>query len=235
MSTRTRLSFDVKSSPAATIAIQISDPGDLQAENLPLETWGSAEILANQLHAFAPALPKADDELTLPVLELGAGTGIAGLTAAAVWHTTSVLTDLPPILPGIQANVQLNQKLLTLQGGQALSGTLDWANPAVLQLDQEQRSTWSKAQIILAADTVYSEDHPQLLCNAITTWLAPGSESRFIGCYPLRVGYLDHIRDLWERLEASGLECVHEGREMAPAEWEEDTPYEWCSWAWKKS
>nr|POE54968.1 protein-lysine n-methyltransferase rrg1 [Quercus suber] len=234
MSTRTRLSFDVKSSPTSTICIQISDPGDLQAENLPLETWGSAEILANQLHRLAPILPAADDERTLPVLELGAGTGIAGLTAAAVWHTTAVLTDLPPILPGIEANVHMNHDLLSSQSGQAFSGMLDWADPSVLRVGLRPRSGWSKAQIILAADTVYSEDHPELLCNAITSWLAPAPESRFVACYPLRIGYLDHIRDLWERLEAIGLECVQEGREMAPPEWDEDTPYEWCSWAWRK-
>lgn len=236
MSTRTRLSFHISSSPTSSIPIHISDPGDLQADNLPLETWGSAEILANQLHTFSDidfSHPEAAH--VVPVLELGAGTGIAGLSAAAVWHTTAVLTDLPPILPGIETNVMLNEDLLALHSGRALSGSLDWSDPSALKLTHEQPVPWCKARILLAADTVYSEDHPALLVNAIAAWLAPGRDSRFIACYPLRVGYLEHIRDLWEKLEAQGLECVREGREVAPPEWDEETPYEWCSWAWQKS
>ncbi|WPG97740.1 Hypothetical protein R9X50_00052100 [Acrodontium crateriforme] len=245
MSSRTRLSFDVAlNSSGDKLNISISDPSDLQADNLALSTWGSADILANVLHRLD--LPIAKQELPptgAPVIELGAGTGLAGLTAAAVWHTDVVLTDLTPILPNIEANVKLNENQLKAHQGTARCGLLDWANPELLTLCQQEGSpnqapllaSENKAHVILAADTIYSEEHPELLSKAIRAWLAPGTLSRLVLCYPLRVGYLDHIRDLWEQLEGIGLESVDEGREMVDRDaWDgEDTPYEWCIFRWK--
>ena len=72
----------------------------------------------------------------------------------------------------------------------------------------------NKAQIILAADTVYSEEHPELLTHAVQAWLSRTDDSRLVICYPLRFGYLDHIRDLWERLEAGGLTSIEEGKQQ---------------------
>jgi len=253
MSTRTRLSFDITINQSGDkLPIHISDPGNLQADNLPLSTWGSAEVLANALHRIGNGgdtlLAHVPDNV-IPILELGAGTGIAGLSAAAIWHTTAVLTDLAPILPGIAANVALNRALLAQHRGLALCGTLDWVRPAILNLNpaddaNDSKSTreteghnakysHAKARMMLAADTVYSEEHPELLCSVIKARLEPGPESRVILCYPLRVGYLDFIRDLWERLEGMDLECCQEGRETIDESWDEDTPYEWCVWKWK--
>ena len=179
----------------------------------------------------------------IPVLELGAGTGIAGLSAAAIWHTSVVLTDLPPILPGIAANVALNRSLLAQHGGLALCGALDWAQPDKLDINNDQTTAEvktphpdyarSKARVMMAADTIYSEEHPELLCTVIKARLEAGPQSRFILAYPLRVGYLDFIRDLWDQLEAIGLESIQEGREMMDESWDEDTPYEWCVFRWK--
>ena len=249
MSTRTRLSFDIKiNREGRRITIHISDPGNLQADNLPLSTWGSAEVLANALHQTeGGTLMSTIPDDVIPVLELGAGTGIAGLSAAAIWHTTAVLTDLPPILPGIAANVALNRTLLAEYGGRAVCGSLDWRQPAVLVTGDGEdsaseqtkahpsRYSHSKARLILAADTIYSEEHPELLCNVVMARMEPGPESRVLLCYPLRVGYLDFIRDLWETFEAVGLECSQEGRETIDASWDEDTPYEWCVWKWRST
>ena len=244
MSSRTRLSFNVTlNSAGEKLDISISDPSSLQADNLALSTWGSADVLANVLHRLD--LPIAKDQglapTGVPVLELGAGTGLAGLTAAAVWHTGVVLTDLTPILPNIEANVRLNEGNLKSHRGSARCGLLDWVKPDLLTIssgageDSQQilTATDNKAHVILAADTVYSEEHPELLSNAIRTWLATGSLSRVVVCYPLRVGYLDHIRALWEQLERIGLESIEEGKEMLEGSWDEDTPYEWSVWRWK--
>lgn len=237
MSSRTRLSFDVKlNDKGETIRIVISDPKDLQADNLALATWGSSIILANLLHRLTPDF-QGTGVLSgcHPVLELGAGTGLVGLSAAAIWHTTVLLTDLPPIVPHLQANFELNRSELAQHGGCTTPAVFDWAHPDDLVLSDVRPEFVDrhKARVLLAADTVYSEEHPELLVNAIRAQLAAGPSSRVILCYPLRVGYLDHIRDLWQRLEEADLECIEEGRESIDESWDEDTPYEWCVWRWK--
>ena len=77
--------------------------------------------------------------------------------------------------------------------------------------------------VILAADVVYSEEHPELLSKTILRWLAAGPASRAVIAYPLRVAYLGQIRELWELLEAGGLEAIEEGREQASTkDWDDE-------------
>lgn len=226
-------SFAIKADDrGASIAVQISEPRGVTSENLSLSTWGASFILANHLHQIS--IPAQSE-----VLELGAGTGLVGLSAAALWKANVVLTDLPAIVPGLEANVSLNDALLRKKGSTARAGSLDWTKPGKITLSDSREIHQSdpsrKPNVILAADTIYDEDHPELLCNTISQWLAPDAESRVILCYPLRMAYIDHVRDFWERMEAVGLECCDEGQEAGDDSWNEvaHTPYEWCVWRWK--
>jgi len=244
MSSRTRLSFDVKlNTTGQTIKVAIADPSKIQADNLALATWGSSEVLANILHRLPIDFSSTGVlNSSFPVLELGAGTGLVGISAACIWRTNAILTDLPPIIPNIEANIELNRELLRQQCGIAVCGTLDWANPKCLLLGKQspeeapqtdEQNVYKRARVIVAADTVYDEDHPELLVSAVKARLDIKLEARLIMCYPLRIGYLDHIRDLWARLEGAGLVCIQEGRESIDESWEEDVPYEWCVWRWQ--
>ncbi|KAI6891811.1 hypothetical protein KC318_g9487 [Hortaea werneckii] len=240
MSTRTRLTYSVTlNSSGEKIGIDITDPSSISADNLALATWGSAEVLANTLHKHHIDLGNGmDNEGVTGVIELGAGTGIAGLAAACVWKTNAILTDLPLIVPALEANVTLNEDRLKTHGGNAVCGTLDWDEPKDLVISNgstagKHQDQNLRARVLLAADTVYSEEHPPLLVKAIEARLELSDKARLILCYPLRFGYLDHIRDLWERLEAAELTCVEEGREKVDESWEEDEEYEWCVWGWK--
>ncbi|TKA69189.1 hypothetical protein B0A55_07080 [Friedmanniomyces simplex] len=237
MSSRTRLTFPITlsttPSPNNTLQIHITDPRSTTANNLALATWGSSEVLANLLHLlpipdFSGSGPGTN---TFPILELGAGTGLVGLSAAAIWQSWACLTDLPPILPNLEANIALNRDTLTQHGGSAACGVLDWSDPATPILESSTPPTTpspSRARVILAADTVYSEDHPALLTQAVMARLEKAEPARLVLCYPLRIGYLDHIRELWRLLEEeAGLVCVREGRERLDESWEEETPYEW--------
>ncbi|TKA34145.1 hypothetical protein B0A50_00125 [Salinomyces thailandicus] len=251
MSTRTRLSYNINLNPTTNFTIHIADPSSITADNLALATWGSAEVLANTLHKLPDihlsprtspseqATNTNDDAPLISVLELGAGTGIAGLAAACIWRTPVILTDLPLLVPNLQANIELNNDLLAKHSGLAHSGTLDWSEPSILHLTGSSQTTTTaagqqtqRARVLLAADTVYSDEHPPLLTQTIVARLELSALARVVLCYPLRIGYLDHIRALWEALEEAGLSSRAEGRERVDESWEEDVEYEWVVWGW---
>lgn len=230
----------------SSLAIHISEQAGVKADNLSLSTWGASFVLANLLHKIHKPLvdfPCGGTDGSYSkrpsVLELGAGTGLVGLSAAALWGYDVILTDVEMILPGLVANIALNKGVL--KSTSVSCGALDWNDPESLRIFSKRGQSLSprdlKADIILAADTIYSEEHPELLRKTILTWLAKGPQARVIMCYPLRMAYIDHVRDFWDLMEASGLECVDEGREESDESWNEiaNTPYEWCVWAWKSA
>ncbi len=220
----------------------------VKAENLSLKTWGSSVILANQLHhikidpASLQMTAISSRNQSINVLELGAGTGLVGLAAAVIWRTKVVLTDLAPIVPGLATNICVNSELLSSTGGCVSCGSLDWAHPERLQLSQtgaEQRDQsllveTNKANVIIAADTIYSEEHPALLSKAILTWLKRSPDARVLIAYPLRVAYLEELRELWERLKEGGLDAFEEGKEDigSSEDWDDETLHEWSVWRW---
>lgn len=228
----------------SSIQIAVSERAGVTAENLSLTTWGASFILANQLHHLNPLLSRTEGQQNPWMLELGAGTGVVGLAAAALWGVEVTLTDLPSIVPALADNIAVNGPLLKEWGGSASCGTLDWTEPTQLRLEpsggQEVTvisAASSQPTVVLAADVIYSEEHPELLSQTITTWLARSPEAVAIICWPLRMAYIDHIREFWELMEAAGLECVKEGREQGDETWNEvaHTPYEWCVWKWRDS
>lgn len=231
-----------------TIRIHIDEKENVIAQNLSLETWGSSYVLANHLQKWKDTdivkTAQKNESNSIPVLELGAGTGLVGLSAAAIWKLPTILTDLPPLVPSLAQNINLNRALLSERSSTAQCGALDWrqperlmvVNPVLAASGPTYIESSRKAHIIVAADTVYDEDHPELLLKTILAWLAPGMDARVIICYPIRIAYIDHIRDLWERFEAAGLECVEEKQESSDDDWgeAEKVPYEWCMWRWKE-
>ncbi|CAK1364383.1 unnamed protein product [Cercospora beticola] len=248
MSSNTR-PFQVKSdSQGNTVDVQIGELPGIVAENLGLATWGAAVVLADVLYRWTEDIKRMSTEVDdlkindiskhIPVLELGAGTGLAGLTASALWNLPAILTDLSPVVPGIAHNISLNPSL------EAYAGTLDWTSPSTLNITSsspgDDPMTLSceatKTSILLAADTIYTSAHAQLIPSTTLHWLARTPYARAIFCYPLRSSYIEHARDLWKEMQASGFVCVEEGREQAKELWGEiaPVPYEWCVWGWRE-
>jgi len=230
-----RKAFQVPASPSSFINVSIAEP-DLRADNLSLTTWTSSFILANQLHKLGVTF---EDDEHIPILELGAGTALVGLAAATLWRRRTILTDLPGIVPGLRTNVDLNPAALKAASDNIQCGSLDWRAPDVLTLENGNQlvaSKGAKASIIFAADTVYDESHPELLSNAIFTWLARTSHARAILTYALRVAYLDQVREIWTILEEGGLEAESHGQERADTkDWDDECLCEWVVWKWKSA
>lgn len=236
---------NLDSNTTNTIQLHINVP-TLRAENLHFQTWGSARILAANLHTIALPPSTFTSDNSVNILELGAGTGLAGLAAAALWRTSAVLTDLPPFVPGLAENIAVNADTLASRNARVQSGALDWNAPSTLPIFStdaaaaEQStvtlySSSSKARMIIAADTLYSEEHPGMLARTIFEWLDPTPEARVVLCYPLRVAYLDIIRELWAVLEEGGLESCGEGREEVKDEhWDDERWHEWGVFRWKE-
>lgn len=236
--------FKVPKSDKEDLSIAIVDT-PCRAEGLSLTTWSSAGILSNLLHKLAiidqQQLLQDNDRFT--ILELGAGTGLSGLTAACVWSLGALLTDLPTIVPGVQANVDLNMDTLKTHGASAACGTLDWKQPDTIHLysagQQDEKSSFTIDDvngfpIILAADTMYTEEHPQLLSQAILRCLRRSKNARAIVVYAMRVAYIDYMREFWELMEAGGLVADQEGREEIDLrDWDDEKLHEWSVWKWK--
>ena len=93
------------------LAIRLHQEGG-QGRGTAWAVWDGAIVLAKWLEHCSPA----ERQRLLPpgstFLELGSGTGVAGLSAAACYNGAErgILTDLPAALPALQRNVNLNSQ-----------------------------------------------------------------------------------------------------------------------------
>lgn len=127
--------------------------------------WDGAVAAAKHLEALAAARPEwaaaalpapsllgAEGGMSRPVaggvgcLELGSGTGLAGLAAAAALRLPVTLTDLPEALPALRANVAANPALAPL----ATVAACDWTAPDPAALLGHG--------LVIAADCVWLEE-----------------------------------------------------------------------------
>jgi len=128
--------------------------------------WPAGEVLGRYLVARRASKLKGQR-----VLELGAGTGLAGLVAgmlgADVW-----ITDQAQLLLLMEKNVALN----ALEG-QVTAAELDWAKPVPREM--------ARPDLILAADCVYFEPAFALLVDTLDALTSdPATEVLF--CYKKR-------------------------------------------------
>lgn len=91
------------------------------------------------------------------VIELGAGCGLAGLTAAFVRKSNQViLTDLPAMIPVLQKNIRANRKDEVEADEVACEArVLDWTRPPSWFYKKQSTSSKHMRTIILACDVVF--------------------------------------------------------------------------------
>lgn len=207
----------------------VKEPGMTEAA-LGLKTWGSSYVLAQNLPRLgATSLFRLFDEsLGQPapaVLELGSGTGLLGLAAAALWKTHVFQSDLPGIVPNLKTNAEQNLELIKSRGRDLSVGHLTWGGDGKEEIDQEMFGQPFQFQIVLAADVLYFDDHPALLADAICQNLALGSVSRAVVMAPRRDEAAGRLRDMFKQamldLETP-LFLEHEEELVGQDDWGDD-------------
>ena len=116
--------------PPTAFSLAIKEPA-ITGDSLGFKTWGSSYLLALQLPILASTslFRLFDESLGEPrprVLELGSGTGLLGLAAAAIWGLEVAMSDLPGIVPNLAANAEANSEVLSSRGASVEVGALTW-------------------------------------------------------------------------------------------------------------
>ncbi|KAF2155292.1 hypothetical protein K461DRAFT_292164 [Myriangium duriaei CBS 260.36] len=242
------------------VELQIHEPA-LTADNLGFKTWASSYVLACKWGILLDRIPalnkcritRVDADL---LLELGAGTGLVGLAAAAVLGTRTMLTDLPLIADNLARNVIDNEAAISRTNGTAEVAVLDWAHPGTIsrvsgngaapgrdehtdERNEAECANGLDALVIVAADPIYSMDHPPLLAKAISYHLSRSSDAAVIIGVPLREAYAAERAALRAQLTMIGLKLVFEETAIGLDDWsngKDDEPSEVeCSitvWMW---
>ncbi|KAI1119225.1 S-adenosylmethionine-dependent methyltransferase-like protein [Nemania sp. NC0429] len=179
----------------APFELSVREP-PITGDSLGHKTWGSSFLMAQLLdglrsgplaHLLLAASASRSRSREPPpsavVLELGSGTGLLGIAAAAMWQAEVVLSDLPDIMPNLDYNIERNRATVERLGGKVDSGALTWG----CEVGNDARfSRGHQFSIILAADGIYDDDHPALLSSAIHEQLHEGPDARAVVMVPIR-------------------------------------------------
>lgn len=125
----------------------------LPSQGLSFQLWPAASTLASLLDRSPSSLLLPHSPPTLSILELGSGTGLAGMAAAAILGARVTLTDLPHVLPNLRSNAEANAGLITARGGSVEVRRLIWGDDE----DHASVSSPSRFDVVMASDVVYHE------------------------------------------------------------------------------
>ncbi|KAH9833908.1 VPS28-domain-containing protein [Teratosphaeria destructans] len=224
------------------LQITLHEPA-LTADNLGLKTWASSYLLAKRMALLKDTIPALPSDAN--ILELGAGTGLVGLTAAALLHRHVILTDLPAIVPNLENNATANATLIASHGGSVSTAILDWSSPSTFFLPTntntpDQTCPPNTFPLILTADPIYSPEHPRLLVDAVAYHLSRSSQARVMVEMPVREAYGEERRVFRERMGEMGLMVCGEGEELGLDDWGGvdaegvEVRCWWSVWGWSR-
>ncbi|KAF7713603.1 Nicotinamide N-methyltransferase-like protein [Penicillium ucsense] len=236
--------FSIPTATGEDLTLTLHEPS-LTEDNLGMKTWVSSYLLSRRLHSLYTSPPslvssepaEPSSKTRTKALELGSGTGLVGLSFAALMGESAVvhLTDLSEIVPNLAHNVALNVELLSSAKADVTTGLLDWSvKPDPLPAAEE------RYDVILAADPLYSPKHPKWLVDTIESWLSKRLEARVVAEMPLRDAYLPQVQEFRQRMTDMGLTVVDEGEEVGYDDWESSegdalaVKCWWSVWGWSE-
>lgn len=212
------------------LRVSLHEPA-LSEDNLGLKTWAASYLLAQRLPLLKSSLfPGLESDI--PILELGSGTGLVGLAAAAIFGCAVLLTDLPAIVPNLERNARANTDVIAANDGNVRVAILDWTRPQdIIYTDVEKPDPVPACSphrhhafsFILAADPIYSSSHPELIVNAIAYHLSRDPNARVVIELPLREAFGRERTDLKERLQKMRLTLIEQGEDLGYDDWTETT------------
>ena len=220
------------------IEVVLKEPS-LTADNLGHKTWLASYLLARRLAKLFGdhgMLSMSDKNVPL-LLELGSGTGLLGIAAAGVCHDIVLqLTDLPSIVGNLKDNVEANRALFGEDKVPRVE-VLDWS----LVPDQTQSHDHRQGiyDTVMAADPLYSPEHPKWLVNAVIANLKSSDSARAIVELPLRRSYMPEMEDFQIRMLHGGLQLIDQGTETGFEDWEDvkgdrlEVECWWGIWKWE--
>ncbi|KAJ5682912.1 hypothetical protein N7462_006077 [Penicillium macrosclerotiorum] len=241
--------FNIPTSSGEDYTLTLHEPS-LTSDNLGMKTWVSSYLLSHRLHRLLESPPQLvpagttnpstvsnQNNKPMRALELGSGTGLVGLSFAALTGKSATvhLSDLPEIVPNLAHNAALNVELLNKTEGTVTTGVLDWSVTPTPSPTADERF-----DVILAADPLYSPKHPKWLVDTISPWLSKGLDARVVTEMPLRDAYLPQVQEFRQRMTDLGLVVVEEGEETGYDDWESASGEAlavkcwWSVWGWSE-
>merc|ERR1719247_1623646 len=147
-----QMTLEFSAAPALTIR-----EGPARTIESGARVWPSGEALARVL--------EGQSLIGKRVVELGAGTGVAGL-AAARQGADVVVTDLPEMIPLLSANIRANSL-----SARAQAMPLHWGDA----YDVEAALEHGPFDMVIGTDILYAPERFDLLLDTIVALTAPGA------------------------------------------------------------
>lgn len=156
----------------------------LPSQGLSFQLWPAATTLVtlldnhrcnatnNPLFPTLSALSNGPDQRPLNILELGSGTGLVGIAAAATLGANVTVTDLPHVIPNLQFNADANAEVLAANGGTIHVASLRWGEADDVELIGRE------FDLILASDVVYHNHLYDPLLQTLRFLLLDGENTK---------------------------------------------------------
>lgn len=147
--------------PAATTLVSLLDGHRCDSGNSPL---------TSTLSAFSGD----GNRRRISILELGSGTGIAGIVASATLAADVTVTDLPHVVPNLQFNAEANAGVLAANGGAVHVAPLRWGHA------DDVEAIGRDFDLILASDVVYHDHLYDPLVQTLSLLLLGGRQKKMV-------------------------------------------------------
>lgn len=131
----------------------------LPSQGISFKLWPAATTLVSLLdnhntNTVFSTLFQQTSSKPLRILELGAGTGIVGIAAAAILGAHVTITDLAHAIPNLKFNAEANSKTIGLNAGKVEVAALAWGEEEEMEAVKRKQ----EFNIIMGSDLVY-HDH----------------------------------------------------------------------------